>query len=136
MAEVIRESPVKEARSHAAYGIRYLRDTATVHAPRAPEPLLAIVAAAARAADESAGEEWHRLYVYAYSAAEAMDAPPIEVKRSFDGPRPQSPEAAERLEEFCKWFNENRDDLRQRARQRERELAPVLDELEAAGKGD
>ena len=136
MAEVIRGSPVKNARSHAAYGIRYLRDTATVHAPRATEPLLAIVAAAEQAADEGAGDEWDRLYVYAYSAAEAMDAPPIEVKRSFDGPRPDSVEAAQRLEEFCNWFKGSRDDLLRRARERERALAPVLAELESAGKGD
>lgn len=120
IADIVRKSPHPEARRRAAYGIGALRERFTGERTlKLPEPALALLALGEAAAS---GEEdrWTRLYSYAFSAAEALDHPPIRVDRLLD---PNSNEVPERLAAFTAWFRKERRRLERKAAEQIREIA-------------
>ncbi len=131
-AEIVRQGAIEETRARAAYGLRVLREKRAEQDAPLPEPVLAISAAAEKAVDPREGDEWRRLYVYAYSVAAALDQPPIQIDRSFQGPTPGSPEASDVLQRFEKWYDEHRPDLQARAAERSAAYTEVLAELDRA----
>ena len=107
-------------REQAAYGLRAMREVLRGGKEiRRPEPASAILAVAKMALDPKNGDAWTRLYVYAYSVCEALDAPPIPVNRSLD---PKSPEVEALLLKFDRWLATNE---RQLARARDTEQSDL-----------
>lgn len=116
------------AREHAAYGLRALalrerggRDE------RLKPPSTAILGALALSQDPAAGDPWKRLYVYGFSALEAMVAPPFVPDRTI---APTGPDAAARAEELGRWFVANRQKLEAESASRKRVLDPTRRALE------
>jgi hypothetical protein len=52
--------------------------------------------------DPTNGDPWTRLYVYGFSACEAMDHPPIQADRRMD---PHSPKVEQQLSTLGNWLN-------------------------------
>jgi hypothetical protein len=101
-AEILRDSPHKQARDAAAYGLRNLacEPLSWPQGKRLPVPAGALRAAIDRALDPATGDGWTRLYVYAFSVCEALPDPPFVPDRWTD---PSSPRVAELLDEFAAW---------------------------------
>ena len=100
--DILRDSPHSRARDNAAYGLRSLRERFRWEGTaRMPVPAAAILEAARLALDTTAGDNWHRLYVFAFSVVEAVDDPPFPAERNMDT---QSPMVKQLLAEFGKWF--------------------------------
>jgi hypothetical protein len=127
--DLLRDTPHQEARENAAYWLRSLR--AAYRSGREesrPIPAAAILEAARLALDPLSGDEWRRLYAYAFSVAEALDDPPFTPER---GMSPSSPQVKERLREFSVWYDVNRATLETLAREQAEGLAAARRELAA-----
>ena len=100
--DTLKHSPHNEAKYRTAYGLRYFRERwRTGKDLRMPEPTTAIIAASQMALDPKNGDEWTRLYVYAFSVCEALDSPPMKPDRHMD---PKSEEVGKTLGKFESWF--------------------------------
>jgi hypothetical protein len=125
LVDVLRNSPHVEARKTAAYSVRSLREAFVDGATRRqPLPAAVILELSRLALDPSAGDDWTRLYVYAFSVVEALDEPPFEVER---GMAPLSPDVARRLSDFAGWLERNRRGLEDLAASQK----PAIDEASA-----
>ncbi|HQY65113.1 MAG TPA: hypothetical protein PK141_27155, partial [Polyangiaceae bacterium] len=111
------------AREHAAYGLRRLarRSRGGVD-EKLPPPSTAILAALVLSQDPAAGDSWKRLYVYGFSALEAMAAPPFVPDRTI---APSGPAAAARADELARWFVTNRASLEAESTARKKTLDPA-----------
>jgi hypothetical protein len=129
---ILRSTPHREARENAAYWLRSLRVAYRNgrEEPR-PVPAAAILEAARLALDATPGDEWRRLYVYAFSIAEAVDNPPFPPER---GMSPSSPQVRERLREFSVWYDANRAAFEALAREQAAGLADAQRALAAPSK--
>jgi hypothetical protein len=109
LLDMLRLAPTEQARQNAAYSVRALRegfvDGETL---RRPVPAAVILELGRLAQDPATGDAWTRLYVYAFSAIEALDGPPFVVNRRMD---PASPEVARRLKDFASWLEQHRGEL-------------------------
>ena len=68
------------------------------------------------ALDPKAGDDWTRLYVYAFSVIEALDEKPFPADRRMD---PASPDVQRRLRDFAAWLEPHRRDLEHAGRRAE-----------------
>jgi hypothetical protein len=127
--DILRNTPHQEARDNAAYWLRSLR-VAWRNGREDPQPVpaAAIIEAARLALDPASGDEWRRLYVYAFSIAEALDDPPFPPER---GMSPASSQVKERLREFGVWYDANRAAFETLAREQAEGLAAAQRELAA-----
>jgi len=135
--DILKQSPHVEARRQAAYGLRALktRFRAGKEEPL-PPPIAAIWTALDMALDPRNGDEWTRLYVYGFSALEAMSDPPFAPDRRMD---PHGPEPRAALERLSRWFRANRARLSAEAAGEARALGEtrtMLDALERPGAGE
>jgi hypothetical protein len=121
---ILRTTPHREVRDNAAYGAQSLREM-FVDGRERPRPLPSsvILEMSRRALDPATGSDWTRLYVYAFSVIEALDAPPFPAERRMD---PSSPDVRRRLADFNRWYRANRADLQSLAASQK----PALDEGE------
>lgn len=105
--DILRHSPHQEARHTVAYGLRNLtlrwRPDGEVDLPR---PTVCIQECLKMSQDPRQGDEWTRLYVYGFSALEAMARPPFAPDRRMD---PRSPEVGRQLRRLGEWFREHPD---------------------------
>jgi len=127
VVDILKHSPHKEAKHRAAYGLRHFRERwrAGRYAGkvlRMPEPVTAIITASQMALDPKNGDEWTRLYVYAFSVCEALDSPPMKPDRDMD---PESEKVGRALTKFASWFKANRRKLERRATRENAALADV-----------
>ena len=110
--DILATSPHREARHQAAYGVKDLgmrwRHSGEV---RLPEPTACIVRLLDLAQDSHAGDAWTRLYVYGFSACEAMREAPFKVDRRMS---PSSPEVEARLKTLAHWYRSHRGELKAR----------------------
>ena len=103
--DLLRAAPNKDLKERAAYGLQSMREVFSGGKDmKRPEPSTSIVAVSKMAMDANNGDAWTRLYVYAYSACEALDNSPIQVNRRMD---PNSPEVQARLSTFNQWVAAN-----------------------------
>ena len=106
LVDILRNSPHVEARKTAAYSARSLREAfADGRTRRRPLPAAVILELGRLALDPAAGDEWTRLYAYAFSVVEALDDPPFKAER---GMAPLSPDVTRRLRDFAGWFELDR----------------------------
>jgi hypothetical protein len=124
--ELIRADPTSSAAMNMAY---HLKDLRASRNPQPSDAATTLLAACEAAIDPNAGGAWNRLAAYAYSVCEAVPNSPFAPKPGFDGPRPDSPEAAELSAKFAEWFKTNRERLTREAEAREQELRPVRQSL-------
>ena len=109
LLDMLRRAPTAQARQNAAYSVRSLRESfVDGRTLRRPLPAAVMLEMSRLALDPSAGDAWTRLYAYAFSAIEAMDAPPFAADRRMD---PASPEVARRLRDFASWLEGHRREL-------------------------
>jgi hypothetical protein len=103
--DILRLSPHTPAREAAAYGLRELsRRWHDGSEETLPSPATAILVALKAAEDPKNGDAWKRLYVYGFSALEAMAAPPFPPDRRMD-PAGKEPQA--RLDQLASWRRAN-----------------------------
>jgi hypothetical protein len=122
LVDMLRSSPHVEARKAAAYAARSLREAfADGRTRRRLLPAAVILELGRLALDPAAGDEWSRLYTYAFSVVEALDDPPFKAER---GMAPLSPEVARRLRDFAGWFEQHRRGLEELAAAQQ----PAIDE--------
>jgi hypothetical protein len=113
LADILRNTPHSEARQTAAYSARSLREAfAGGRTRRRPLPAAVILEMSRLALDPDSGNEWTRLYVYAFSVMEALDDPPFPADRRM---APQSPDVARRLRDFAGWLERHRRGLEELA---------------------
>ena len=118
------------AREHAAFGLPALaRRSRGGRDERLPPPSTAILAALARSQEPASGDPWKRLYVYGFSALEAMPSPPFVPDRTI---APTGPVAAARADELARWFSANRPRLEAESAERKKILDPMRASLEQA----
>ena len=111
-----------------AYGLRSLaRRSRGGKDERLEPPSTAILGALALSQAPEAGDPWKRLYVYGFSALEAMPSPPFVPDRTI---APSGPEAAARRNELASWFVENRARLEDESKRRKKTLDPARGALE------
>lgn len=109
LLEILRNSPHTEGRRNTAYSARSLRERfADGRTTSRPVPAAVILEMSRLALDPAAGDEWTRLYVYAFSVIEALDEKPFVVNR---GMHPASPDVQRRLKDFAAWLAEHQRDL-------------------------
>ena len=134
MLDILRGSPHAAARNNAVYAIRNLREAfRSGGTTRRALPAAVILEASRRALDTTTAAEWDRLYVYAFSAIEALDDPPFPAERGMD---PASPLVAQRLAAFGRWYDAERQGLQALAREQAAEVersARVLDTPKCRG---
>lgn len=118
------------AREHAAYGLRALaRRSRAGREERLAPPSTAILAALTLSQDPAAGDPWKRLYVYGFSALEAMAAPPFVPDRTI---APAGPAATARADELARWYSANLARLQAESATRKKTLDPTRTALEQA----
>jgi hypothetical protein len=109
LLEILRNSPHPEGRRSAAYGAKSLREAfASGRTTSRPVPAAVILELSRLALDPAAGDEWTRLYVYAFSVVEALDEKPFPPDRRMD---PASPDVQRRLKDFAGWLADHQRDL-------------------------
>jgi hypothetical protein len=122
LVDMLRNSPHVEARKTAAYSARSLREAfADGRTRRRPLPAAVILELSRLALDPAAGDEWTRLYAYAFSVVEALDDPPFKAER---GMAPLAPDVARRLRDFTVWLEPHRRGLEELAAAQQ----PAIDE--------
>jgi hypothetical protein len=122
LVDILRNSPHVEARKTTAYSARSLREAfADGRTRRRLLPAAVILELGRLALDPAAGDEWTRLYAYAFSVVEALDDPPFKAER---GMAPLSPDVARRLRDFAGWFELHRRGLEELAAAQQ----PAIDE--------
>ena len=109
LLDILRSSPHTEGRRNTAYSARSLREAfADGRTSSRPVPAAVILEMGRLALDPSAGDDWTRLYVYAFSAIEALDEKPFVPDRRMD---PASPDVQRRLRDFAAWLEMHRREL-------------------------
>jgi hypothetical protein len=122
LVDILRNTPHVEARKTAAHSVRSLREAfADGRTGRRPLPAAVILELSRLALDAAAGDEWTRLYAYAFSVVDALDDPPFPAER---GMAPLSPDVARRLSDFAGWLERNRRGLDELAAAQQ----PAIDE--------
>ena len=103
-----------DAKLNAAWGMPHMRKRFTKSGTEIerPVPASCVLAAARLALDPSTGDEWTRLYSFAFPVCSTVDGPPFKADPRMD---PRSPLVAQRLRQFSEWFNRAEPDLQAQA---------------------
>ena len=109
LLDILRNGPHREGRHSAAYSVRSLREAfADGRTTRRPLPAAVVLEMSRLALDPNAGDDWTRLYVYAFTIVESLDEKPFPPDRRMD---PASPDVQRRLRDFAAWLEAHRRDL-------------------------
>jgi hypothetical protein len=133
ITDILRHSPHKNAKERAAYSLPDLRYrwVGVNRERKLPLPATAIVAASERALQLIDGDEWNRLYTYAFSVCETLDRPPVKPDRNMD---PDSPMVTRLLKHFESWFADRKDDLLEEQAKEAPQLNNLREQFKSANK--
>jgi len=103
-----------DAKLNAAWGLPHMRKRFTANGKEIarPVPASCVLAAARLALDPSTGDDWTRLYSFAFPVCSTVDDPPFQPDPRMD---PRSPLVAQRLRQFSEWFIRAEPDLQAQA---------------------